>query len=77
MILPDRPPILLHTSRVPALSPVVSLLVSIRRCSALTTLKIPSPQACEPMFSPMPTSVTLSVNDRNGRTNLESLKQTP
>jgi hypothetical protein len=77
LILPDRPSIPLHTSRVPALSPDVSLLLPIRRSSALSTLKIPCPLACKLMFSPSFNSVTLSVNPWSGRTNLESPKQNP
>jgi hypothetical protein len=77
LILPDRPPIPLHTSRVPALSLDLSLLVSIRRSSALRTLKILCPLAGTLRFSPLPNSLTLSVNPWSERTNLESPKQNP
>ncbi len=77
MILPDGPPIPHHTSRVPALSPGVSLLASIRWSSALRILKIPYPLDCTLMFSPLPNSATLTVNPWSGRTNLESPKQNP
>jgi hypothetical protein len=77
LILPDRPPIPLHTSGALALSPDLSLLFSIRWRSALSTLKIPCPLACKLMFSPMTNELTLSLNPWSRRTNLESPKQTP
>jgi hypothetical protein len=77
LILPDRPPIPLHTSRVPALSPAVSLLVPIRRSAALAALKILCPQACKLTFRPRPNPLTLSVNPWSGRIILESPKQNP
>jgi hypothetical protein len=77
LILPDLRSIPLHTSRAPALSLVVSLLASIPRSPALSTLKIPCPLAGTLMFRPLPNSVTLSINHWSGRTNLESPKQNP
>jgi hypothetical protein len=77
LILRNQTSIPLPTTPAFALSPVVSLLVPLRRSSAPITPKILRPLVYQLRLRLRPSSFTPSLNPRSGGTKLETTKQNP